>query len=377
MSVLVSVLVRSLDRPFLQEALASVAAQTHPAIEVVVVAVRPGHAPLPTHCGPHPLRLLPADAPRPRSLAANVALDAAHGQYLLFLDDDDWLMPGHIARLVQVLQTHPQAQAAYAGVALVDLQGRPMGQVFDLPFDAVRQLSGNLTPIHAVLFSAALRDQGCRFDEALDRYEDWDFWIQVARHTVPVHVDGVSAVYRIHDSSGVHDDAGAASASSRRVQHKWLQQSSPQQLGELMQRVWSQAELAQRLSSAEAALSQSAVAQANGTAALAHSAEALAHSEQTLADQTRIVTEQTALITALRADLQQQLQSAAERHAHERAEAERHRSLQADLRRQLADQTHRADSLQLQVNAFLSSTSWRITAPLRRVVAWWTARSRG
>ena len=49
--VLVSVIVRSMDRPLLQQALASLAAQTHPHIEVLVVAVHAGHAPLPATVG--------------------------------------------------------------------------------------------------------------------------------------------------------------------------------------------------------------------------------------------------------------------------------------------------------------------------------------
>ena len=41
-AALVSVIVRSMDRPLLQQALASLAAQTHPHIEVLVVAVHAG-----------------------------------------------------------------------------------------------------------------------------------------------------------------------------------------------------------------------------------------------------------------------------------------------------------------------------------------------
>ena len=166
---LVSVLIRSIDRPTLRQALDSVALQTYPHIEVVVVAAKPEHSALPQRCGPYPLRLVPTDTPLQRSQTANRALAHAHGELLLLLDDDDWLLPSHVARLAQVLQSQPEALAAYAGVAFVDAQGRPTGQTMDLPFDGARQLAGNLTPIHSVLFRKSLVERGCRFDERLDR----------------------------------------------------------------------------------------------------------------------------------------------------------------------------------------------------------------
>ena len=192
----VSVLVRSVNRDSLQEALDSIAVQTHPDIEVVVVAAVPGHRPLPDHCGAHPMRLLETDEPLARSRCANKALAHAAGDLLLFLDDDDWLLPSHIERLVNVLGRLPGQQVAYTGIALVDEAGNPLGQVFDVPFDNMRLLSGNLMPLHAVLFSRHLVERGCRFDERLDLYEDWDFWIQLSRHAVFAHLPGISAVYR-------------------------------------------------------------------------------------------------------------------------------------------------------------------------------------
>lgn len=392
---LVSVLVRSIDRPLLAQALASVAAQTHPRIEVLVIAARPGHGPVQPTAGAHPVRLLQAAEPRPRSLAANVALDAAAGDWLLFLDDDDWLLPEHIARLVAAVQAHPQALAAYAGVALADADGTPLGQAFDLPFDAVRLLSGNLTPIHAVLFSRRLLALGCRFDESLDRYEDWDFWIQVARHTVPVHVPGVSAVYRIHASSGVHEDAGAQSASSQRIQSKWLKQASPEQLGALMQRVWSHDELAHRLEAAEAALHQreAALADASAQAATlqalrlqleegrARAAAGDAELQAARADVQGIA----AQLQVLRTEWQEQSAAAERRHSETRAQVDvqarelaaqlaQARDRAAALERALAEEAHRIASLQHDNHAMRSSTSWRLTRPLRALMALWRGR---
>lgn len=249
---LVSVLIRSLDRDHLARALDSVGLQTYPRIEVVVIAARPGHRALPEYCGPFPIALHTSLEALPRSRAANKALSLAHGELLLLLDDDDWLMPDHIAKLEQVLSRQPQTLAAYTGITLVDAQDRPLGQVFDMPFDAVRQQAGNLTPIHAVLFRSRVRALGLRFDETLDRYEDWDFWLRLARLGTFAHLPGVSGVYRVHDSSGVHEDAGPLGEANQHFYRMWEERWSSDDRGKMMQRVWHYTDLELRVLAAEA-----------------------------------------------------------------------------------------------------------------------------
>jgi len=251
---LVSVLIRSIDRPFLAAALDSIALQTYPNIEVVVVAATLAHSSLPSRVGPFKVRLHQPERPLPRSLAANVAMALAQGGLLLFLDDDDWLMPGHIARLADVMIKQPQVQSVYTGISLVDNEGRPNGQVFDLPFDATRQLAGNLTPIHAVLFRSSVLQLGVQFDEALDRYEDWDFWLQLARLAPMVHLPGVSGAYRLHDSSGVHEGSGPASTASHLLYRKHELSWSDDQLTSVMNRVWAFADLETQLLNMETQL---------------------------------------------------------------------------------------------------------------------------
>ncbi|MBI3367730.1 MAG: glycosyltransferase [Burkholderiales bacterium] len=356
---LVSVLVRSMGRASLAQALDSVAAQTYPRIELVVVAARADHAPLPERIGPIALRAVTPGHALARSAAANAALDAAQGEYLLFLDDDDWLMPDHIARLVQVLQAQTTTLAAYTGVALVDADGQPSGQAFDLPFDPVRQLAGNLTPIHAVLFSARLRALGCRFDESLDRYEDWDFWLQLARHTLFAHLPGVSAVYRIHDSSGVHDDVGAQGASSLRIYQKWQDAWSPQQLGQIMQRVWSHAELQGRLAANEQQ----------------HAAEQAAHAQtqRQLSDASRRLDDQAVTLQGLEHSLAQ----LSDDHARQHALIEQQARALAELERALAEQRHETERWRLDHQAVVNSRSWKLTRPLRWLASTIRARTQG
>jgi len=250
---LVSVLVRSMDRVYLAEALDSVALQTYPNIEILVVAAMPGHSALPDRLGPFAVRLHQTDEPLLRSRAANIAMALAQGELLLFLDDDDWLMPGHIARLAEVLIKQTRVLSAYTGISLADGDGRLNGQIFDLPFDATRQLAGNLTPIHAVMFRTNVLQLGLRFDETLDRYEDWDFWLQLSRLAPMAHLPGVSGVYRVHDSSGVHQGSGPASAANQLLYRKHEPTWTEEQMTSMMERVWGYADLENRLLAAQSA----------------------------------------------------------------------------------------------------------------------------
>lgn len=111
----VSIIVRSMGRPELREALESLAAQTAPDLEVIVVAASgSGHAPPPPRCGRHPVRFVPGEQPRLRPVAANAGLAAASGDFIGLLDDDDLLLPGHVESLVSVLDASPACPAAYA-----------------------------------------------------------------------------------------------------------------------------------------------------------------------------------------------------------------------------------------------------------------------
>jgi predicted HAD superfamily hydrolase/LmbE family N-acetylglucosaminyl deacetylase len=193
---LVSVIIRSMDRPTLSEALDSVALQTYPNIEVVIVDAKgEGHRGMGEWCGRFPLRMLGAGRRLKRSPAANFGLDAARGTYFIFLDDDDLFDPDHIAVLVEAIKDSRNCLAAYAGVRVENEAGATIA-VYNQTFVAARLMSGNFLPIHAVLFKRDLVAQGCRFDENLDSYEDWDFWLQVARQTDFAHAAKVTAVYR-------------------------------------------------------------------------------------------------------------------------------------------------------------------------------------
>ena len=206
---LVSVIIRSMNRPSLIDAIASVAAQTYPNIEIIVVNACGGLHPQPAHPAERLALLVvgqvgetPAPGgtetclPLDRSAAANLGLRSLQGEFGLFLDDDDLLQPTHLHNLLTALQGQVNAAAAYSGVR-VEGPGGQWLRDYDTPWQRERLWGINYLPIHAVLFRiSAVRAIDAHFDEQLPVMEDWDFWCQLSHHAPFVHVPGIGATYR-------------------------------------------------------------------------------------------------------------------------------------------------------------------------------------
>lgn len=321
---LVSVLIRSIARETLQETLASIAEQDYPAIEVLVVAAVPEHPPVAAPDGALIVQLVTTEKPLPRCQAANKALEMAQGEYVLIVDDDDWIAPKHISTLVKALQEAPAYAVAYSKTQTVNASGESANKpVMGLPYDPMRLLSGNWMPLHSVLFSIRLRDLGCRFDEQLDLYEDWDFWLQAAEHTSFLFVPVTTAFYRTHESSGVHQHAAFYGAPSQIIYDKWRARWTASQMGQVMERNWQHGDLSQMLKTTQTEVEQLHV------------------SLNLLSAQRDQLATQRDQISAHRSQLSQELDD-------------------------LKNTTIPVVQHEHELNRLLNSRSWRITAPMRQ-----------
>jgi len=179
----VSVIVRSMARPSLGHALAAIAAQTHPAMEVVIVAASgPAHPRPAATCGAFPVRFVASDVALDRPRAANAGLAAAGGDWITFLDDDDGIEPGHVAGLVAAAaDADPGAGVVHSlsRAVLRDGTKRTLGR----PVALVQLFERSFIHLSAALVDRRLVVAGCRFDPAFAILEDWDFFLALAQHT--------------------------------------------------------------------------------------------------------------------------------------------------------------------------------------------------
>lgn len=346
----VSVIIRSMGRPSLEAAMRSVFGQTCQGVEIVLVNASGGeHRALAEDCAAVKVRIVNQGGERlPRAIAANVGLDAAQGEWLLFLDDDDAIDPEHLARLLSAAERH-QSMVVYAGVRVVDSSGQEL-YALDEDWDRVRMWQGNFLPIHAVLVRRSFVEAAeARFDEALDVYEDWDFWLQLAMRAPFLHVPGISATYFLAGNSGLAVDADPeyVRQARARIYAKWRARVPPD-------------ELAVALARAEVARSLQAKLQADLQAQRALTDEVSRERDELRSTKSRLEGARAALRASIKGlageyqELREELQRSV--HAYLRLDTEL-RALETAYRDLAADHA-----------ATLQSTSWRITAPLRSAV---------
>ncbi len=368
---LVSVIVRSMDRASLSDALDSITLQTYPNIEVVVVNAKgAAHRLLDPWCGRFPLRVIDSGKPLDRAAACNRGLEAAHGELLIFLDDDDLFLPHHVTRLRAELEQHPDAIGAYSAVVATDTAGKEIRR-FAEEFDPLKLTVGNFIPIHSMLFRREAVRNGARFDESLPVCEDWDFWLQLQLQGMFRFVPEDGAIYRMRMDSGsrVWVDQELSSKVMLQVYKKRLPGWSDKTLWGIFE--WARYKpLYVELAATHERVKREAGERAAGDAARIQQ-QLQQHQQEQAQERADFDARAAALRAALAAGLAQRDELIAQRDeaiSQRDAVITKREAEIAVLGSRLEQNVLALEEREARIATILGSTSWRITQPLRALV---------
>jgi O-antigen biosynthesis protein len=195
---------------FLKQAIASIFSQTYRPIQIVIVEDGGNNM------QPLVLSMLPPSGitidykalpKRGRSFAGNQGLDLARGDFFGFLDDDDLLLPNHVASLVTCLKVNPTAAAAYTSsweiptdiVSLAPLElTEGKKSLFCRSNWSLKALwDYNYIPIQALLLKRELYLKHGGLNENLECLEDWDLWLRYSVEADFVFLDQTTSEFRM------------------------------------------------------------------------------------------------------------------------------------------------------------------------------------
>ncbi|MCK6264075.1 glycosyltransferase family 2 protein [Vibrio sp. ZSDE26] len=147
--------------------------------------------------------------------ARNLAINAANGDYIAFLDSDDFWWPEKIEKQVEIHKRHPEIALSftdfeYFNEAYQSIEGcfnylnishlfSQTGSVIDEPLELV--LTNSVIGTSTVMIKSTVLKSLALFDSSLDYSEDLELWLRVCEsHKIGV-INSIEAGYLIRKSS--------------------------------------------------------------------------------------------------------------------------------------------------------------------------------
>jgi glycosyltransferase involved in cell wall biosynthesis len=181
--VFFSYVIPTIGRESLTEAVQSVLTQDFPHAAFEVIVVNDSGIPLPEaewHASPR-VKIINTNQSE-RSFARNSGAAVAQGEYLAFLDDDDWILPGALIAFWNLANQKPHAAWLYGGIRIVAEQGRVLGYINSgLNGNCFSQIMGGAwAPIQASIIQARAFFEAGGFNPLICGTEDEDLCRRIA-----------------------------------------------------------------------------------------------------------------------------------------------------------------------------------------------------
>jgi glycosyltransferase involved in cell wall biosynthesis len=213
----VSYIVPTYNRPeLLRRALESINCQAYSRFEAVVV--NDHGQDISSVVGDYPFaKLVNHDRNLGLSAARNTGISHSRGEYLGYLDDDDWLYPDHSVVLLGALLGG--YRAGYSDAA-VQYNNGPARLYMSNSWNTENLKRSNLFPVCCAMHERSLIDQVGFFDEDLPTHEDWDMWLRMSPICDFVHVPMITCVVD-QSSQGMMSDAHSMKRGHKLVMAKY------------------------------------------------------------------------------------------------------------------------------------------------------------
>ena len=209
---LVSIIIPTYNRPkWLVEAIRSAAHQSYPAIEIIVVD--DGSLP----CVNWPVLEQFGNVKyvyqenSGMGIARNSGLAISTGEYIQFLDDDDWLSMEAVQLKLAEFSSNPHLDVVYSDLYLTDENGIVTSRYFKhirrpLPVGDLYPVlvERNFIPIHGLLWKRQVLEKIGGFKN-ISGHEDWDCLIRASEFCTFGPLDLPLGYYRTHPTSRAHN----------------------------------------------------------------------------------------------------------------------------------------------------------------------------
>jgi glycosyltransferase involved in cell wall biosynthesis len=183
----VSVIVCTYNRPeTLRRAIASVLAQDFQDFELIVLD--DGSEP-PVELPDNHSMCLIRTVHQGVGAARSRALEAVHGEFVAYCDDDDEWTSNHLSTLINFLKDQPDVALVYGD----SRWGQEVPYSFDYDFYDLH-LDNYIFASDVLHRTAAAREAG-GFDPNLQAYEDWDLWLRMSKRHRIRHLPAVLGIH--------------------------------------------------------------------------------------------------------------------------------------------------------------------------------------
>lgn len=133
----------------------------------------------------------------------NKGFRQATGDWVMWLNCDDFLLPGALSKVAAHAAAHPEADVIHGDCVFVDLHGEPIRRKFDTSVDEWDFLFvGCCIPSTATFYNRRILEAGHLLDVEYRNCMDWEYYLRLTREGFRFSYTGEAlAGFRWHEES--------------------------------------------------------------------------------------------------------------------------------------------------------------------------------